>query len=81
MRIMGQKRIILASRNYWTAPYLSSAFKILRKENKIFQELRISTDLVDSALGYCGIFEGLKVECITYLKMYIKIRVNTMGWD
>ena len=57
-RIMGQKRVILALRIYWTAPYLSSLFKILRKENKIFQDLRISADLVDSALGYHGIFEG-----------------------
>ena len=58
MRIMGQKRVILALRIYWTAPYLSSLFKILRKENKIFQDLRISADLADSALGYHGIFEG-----------------------
>ena len=73
---VGQKRVILASRNYWTAPYLSSVFKILRKENKISQDLRISADLIDSAWGYRGIFEGWKVGCITYLKIYIKIKVN-----
>ena len=49
---------VLAPRNYWTVPYLSSVFKILRKENKIFQDLRISADLADSALGYREIFEG-----------------------
>ena len=54
---------------------LSSAFKILRQENKIFQDLTISADLADSALGYRGIFEVRKVECITYLKIYIKTRV------
>ena len=54
----------------------SSVFKILRKENKISQDLRISADLIDSALGYRGIFEGWKVGCITYLKIYIKIKVN-----
>ena len=57
---------------------LSSVFNILRKENKIFQDLRISTDFADSALGYRGIFEGWKVGCITYLEIYIKIKVNTM---
>ena len=61
--------------------YLSSVFKILRQENKIFQDLRISADLADSALGYHGIFEGRKVGYITYLKFYIKIRVNTMDKD
>ena len=61
--------------------YLSSVFKIWRKEYKLFQDLRIFADLADSALGYCGIFEGWKVGCITYLKIYIKIRVNTMDWD
>ena len=81
MRIVGQKKVILASRNYWTVPYSSSVFKILRKENKIFQDLRISADLADSALEYRGIFESWKVGCITYLKIYIKIRVNTMDWD
>ena len=55
---VGQKSVILASLNYWTAPYLSSVFKILRKQNKIFQDIRISADLADSALGYHGIFEG-----------------------
>ena len=60
------------------APYLSSIFKILRKENKILQDLRIFADLTDSALGYRGIFEGWKVGCITYLKIYVKIKVNTM---
>ena len=55
--------------------YFSSVFKILRKENKIFQDLRISVDLADSALGYRGIFEGGKVGYITYLDIYIKIRV------
>ena len=74
----GQKRLILASCNYWTALYLRSVFKILRKENKIFQDLRISADLTDSALQYRGMFEGWKVGCITYLKIYIKIKVNTM---
>ena len=74
---VGQKR----SSNYWTAPHLSSVFKILRKENKIFQVLRISADLADFALGYLGIFEGWKVGCITFLKIYIKIKVNTMDWD
>ena len=64
------------SGNYWTAPNLSSIFKILRKESKIFQDLSISADLADSALGYPGIFEGWKVGCITYLKIYIKIKVN-----
>ena len=78
---VGQKRVILASRNYWTFPYLSSVFKILRKENKIFQDLRISTDLADFVLECRGIFEGWKVGCITYLKIYIEIKVNTMGWD
>ena len=73
---VGQKRVILASRNYWTAPYLNSVFKILRKENKISQDLRISADLIDSALGSRWIFEGWKVRCITYLKIYIKIKVN-----
>ena len=73
---VGQKRVILASRNYWTAPYLNSVFKILRKENKISQDLRISADLIDSALGSRWIFEGWKVKCITYLKIYIKIKVN-----
>ena len=76
-----QKRVILESRNYWTAPYLSSVFEILRKENKIFQDLRISADQADSALGYRGIFQGWKVGCITYLKISIKIKVNTMDWD
>ena len=61
--------------------YLSSVFKIWRKEYKLFQDLRIFADLADSALGYRGIFEGWKVGCITYLKIYIKIRVNTMDWD
>ena len=75
---VGQKRVILASRNYRTVPYLSSVFKILRKENKIFQDLRISADLADFVLEYRGIFEGWKVGCITYLKIYIKIKVNTM---
>ena len=78
---VGQKRVILASRNYWTTLYLRSAFKILRKENKIFQDLRISADLADSALEYRGIFESWKVGCITYLKIYITIKVNTMDWD
>ena len=78
---VGQKRVILASHNNWTNPYLSGAFKILRKENKIFEDLRIPTDLTDSALGNCGIFEGWKVGCITYLKTYIKIKLNTMDWD
>ena len=78
---VGQKRVILASRNYWTAPYLSSVLKILRKENKIFQNLRTSGVLADSALGYRGIFEGWKVWCITYLKIYIKIKISTMDWD
>ena len=55
-----------------------SAFKILRKENKIFQDLRISASLADSALW---IFEGRKIGYITYLKSYIKIRVNTMDRD
>ena len=55
---------------------LSSVFRILRKENKIFQDLRISADLADSALGYSGIFEGRKVGYITYLKIYIKIKVT-----
>ena len=64
-----------------TLIYLSSVFKILRKENKIFQDLRISADLADSALGYRGIFEGRKVGCITYLKTCIKIGVNTMDRD
>ena len=67
---VGQKRVILASRNYRTVPYLSSVFKILRKENKISQVLRISADLVDSALGYRGILEDWKVGCITYLNLY-----------
>ena len=40
---------------------LSSVFKILRKENKIFQDLRISTDLADSPLGYCGMFKNLLI--------------------
>ena len=53
-------------------------FKILRKENKIFQDLRISASLADSALG---IFEGRKIGYITYLKSYIKIRVNAMDRD
>ena len=57
---------------------LSSLYKILRKENKIFQDLRISADLADSALEYRGIFESWKVGCITYLKIYITIKVNTM---
>ena len=48
-----------------------------RKENKIFQELRISADLAGSAIGYYGI--GRRY--ITYLKTYIKIRVNTMDRD
>ena len=61
--------------------YLSGAFKILRKENKISQDLRISADLADSALGYRGIFDGRGVEYITYLKIYIKTRVNTMNRD
>ena len=61
--------------------YLSSVFKILRKKNKIFQDLRISADVTDSALGHRGIFEGRRVGCITYLKIYIKIRVNTMDRD
>ena len=78
---VGQKRVILASRNYWTTLYLRSAFKILRKENKIFQDLRISADLADSALEYRGMFEGWMVECITDLKTYIKIKVNAMDWD
>ena len=65
----------------WTAPYSSSVLKILRKENKFFQDLRISADLADSALEYRGIFEGWKVGWITYLKIYIKIKVNTMYWD
>ena len=78
---LGQKRVILVSRNYWMAPYLSSIFKILRKENKILQDLRIFADLTDSALGYRGISEGWKVGCITYLKIYVKIEVNTMDWD
>ena len=73
---VGQKRVILASRNYWTAPYLNSVFKISRKENKISQDLRISADLIDSALGSRWIFEGWKVRCFTYLKIYIKIKVN-----
>ena len=75
---VGQKRVILASRNYWTTLYLRSAFKILRKENKIFQDLKISADLADSALEYRGMFEGWMVECITDLKIYIKIKVNAM---
>ena len=66
---------------YWTAPYSSSVLKILRKENKFFQDLRISADLADSALEYRGIFEGWKVGWITYLKIYIKIKVNTMYRD
>ena len=61
--------------------YLSSVFKIWRKEYKLFQDLRIFADLADSALGYRGIFEGWKVGCITYLEIYIKIKVNTMDWD
>ena len=73
---VGQKRVILASRNYWTAPYLNSVFKILRKENKISQDLRISADLIDSALGCRWVFEGWKVGFITYLKIYIEIKVN-----
>ena len=60
---------------------LSSVIKILRKKNKIFQDLRILADLADSALGYRGIFEGRKIGYITYLKIYIKIRVNTMDRD
>ena len=75
---IGQKRVILAPRIYWTTPYLVSVLKALRKENKIFQDQRISGDLADSTLGYRGIFEGWKVECITYLKVYIKIKVDTM---
>ena len=73
---VGQKRVILASRNYWTAPDLNSVFKVLRKENKISQDLRISADLIDSALGCRWAFEGWKVGCITYLKIYSKIKVN-----
>ena len=73
-----QKRVILASSNYCTGPHLSSVFKILRKENKILQDLRISADLADSTLRCLGIFEGWKVGCITFLKIYIKIKVNTM---
>ena len=61
--------------------YLSSVFKILRKENKIFQDLRISAYLADSVLGYRGILEGRKVGYITYLKIFIKIKVNTMDRD
>ena len=61
--------------------YLSSIFKILRKENKIFQDLRISADLTDSALGYHGIFEVRKVGYITYLKIYVKTSVNTIDRD
>ena len=60
--------------------YISSVIKILRKEHKIFQYLRISADLADSALRYRGIF-GRKVRYITYLKIYIKIRVNTIERD
>ena len=34
---------------------LNRVFKILGKENNIFQDVRISTELVDSALlRYCG---------------------------
>ena len=47
--------------------------KTLIKENKFFEDLRISADLADSALGYRGIFEGWKVGCTTYLKIYIKM--------
>ena len=54
---------------------------ILTKENQIFQGLRISADLADYALEYHGIFEVWKVGCITYLKIYIKIKINTMDWD
>ena len=70
---VGQKRVILASRIYWTTPYLISVLKTLIKENKFFEDLRISADLADSALGYRGIFEGWKVGCTTYLKIYIKM--------
>ena len=69
---IGEKRTILASRNYWTAPYLISVLKTLIKENKIFHDVRISVDLADSAIRYRGIFEGWKVGCITYVKIYIK---------
>ena len=75
------KRVSLSVTNYWTAPYLSHVFKVLRKENKICQDLKISVDLADSAFEYRRIFEGWKAGCITYLKIYIKIKVNTMDWD
>ena len=41
--------------------YLSSVFKILRKEKKFFQDLRISADLTDSELGYRGISRSLDI--------------------
>ena len=47
--------------------YLSSVLKILRKATKIFQDLRIWIPWNRQKAGY-----------ITYLKIYIKIRVNTM---
>ena len=81
MRTVGPKKVILSWRNHWTDPYLSSVIKILRNKNQTFQDLRISADLADSALGYRGIFEGWKVGCITYPKICIKIKVNTMDWD